>query len=109
MEEQFHLKLYNATIANLLVLLSIPLGFTLAGVGVNHIPDQKLALLWAVFILGGGAYGLHQSLKKWMPYQVVIQIKPNQLVMRRLDTDEVTTISFADVVTYHFGPDNGVW
>ena len=109
MKNQFELKLYNATLANLLIFLSIPLGFILAGVGVNHIADQKLAILWVIFILGGGAYGVHWALKKWISYPVAVRVKPNQLEMRRLDVYIVTIIPFAEVVSYRFKVDNGVW
>lgn len=109
MEKQFQLRLYKSAITNLVILLAIPTGIAIIGVTVSQIRDEKLALVLSAFMLGAGGYGVYQGLKKWVVYDVIVSVKNDELLMRRLDTGEATQILFADVASYRFSVDKSVY
>ena len=102
MKQKFNLKIYDSTKGGWGSVLGIIFLLVVAFVGLSFIQNATLALLWAVVVLGVGGYWGYLRLKRWAFYEAVACIENGQLLVQRLDTEKVTTISFADVASYRY-------
>ena len=102
MSEQFELKLYDPAKAGWGSILGMLALLAVAIAGATTMPRGAWSAVWFLVVIVGGGYGGYLLLKRWAVYEAVVSVETSQLLVRRLDTDEVITIPFSGVVSYRY-------